>query len=195
MNISMLLDTQQCLTNYRQTHEDDAVNVRKCFDHFDKYNHSAFSRNNYQGHFTVSMFVLNKDCTKLITIEHETLQRTLQPGGHIEYNDTTLIHAATRELREEVPCINLNANTVVPFDHLFVAGLNPTDQGFRIFDIDIHVIPLSRKELEHVHFDVRFAFMLDDDSPDIQWTDLNDPKLQGMSTRTLQKLMDLQKTI
>ena len=104
---------------------------------------SFFSRANYMpGHITASSFVITPKGDFLLLIFHKTLQRWLQPGGHIEHEDTSLENAAARELLEET-------NIAPPFHCL---GL---------LDLDIHTIPKKKEQPEHLHFDMRFLFVSD----------------------------------
>ena len=102
---------------------------------------NAFQRDHFSpGHFTASAFVLSPDRQKLLLILHRKLQKWLQPGGHVELHDQSLWHAAQREVYEEV-------------------GVEIVEQNPEIFDLDIHVIPARKNELQHRHFDVRFLFV------------------------------------
>ncbi|MDR3125983.1 MAG: NUDIX domain-containing protein, partial [Candidatus Nomurabacteria bacterium] len=56
-------------------------------------------RKNFKGHFTASIFLLCKKTKRVLLLEHKALQTMLQPGGHIEPNETPL-QAALRELAE-----------------------------------------------------------------------------------------------
>ena len=104
---------------------------------------APFSRHQFQpGHFTASAFVLSADRSSLLLIHHAKLHRWLQPGGHVEPGDATLVDAATREVMEE--CL-LGAND------LELISSQP-------FDLDVHEIPARRDEPKHLHFDVRFLF-------------------------------------
>ena len=92
------------------------------------------------GHFTASAFVLSPDDQNLLLIFHSKLSLWLQPGGHIDATDTTLLEAAKREVLEEVGVL---------------AELHPEFPG--ILDLDVHTIAARREEPAHEHFDVRFA--------------------------------------
>jgi 8-oxo-dGTP pyrophosphatase MutT (NUDIX family) len=92
------------------------------------------------GHFTASAFVLCPERRRLLLIRHPKLGRWLQPGGHIELDDSSCQVAAAREVREETG----------------VAELQLLQPG--IFDVDVHLIPATRSEGAHAHFDVRYAF-------------------------------------
>jgi len=91
------------------------------------------------GHFTASGFILGGDGQSLLLIFHKKLQRWLQPGGHFELSDGDHVAAARREVAEEV-------------------GLEDVELVLPLYDLDVHVIPASSKEAQHLHFDLRVLF-------------------------------------
>jgi len=92
------------------------------------------------GHFTASGFILSPDNQQILLIFHSKLKLWLQPGGHIDATDKSLLAAAKREVLEEVG---------------LEATLHPSFPG--ILDVDIHTIPARKTEPAHEHFDVRYA--------------------------------------
>lgn len=121
-----------------------------------------FARGSFRpGHLTASTFVTHGDA--LLLIWHTKLERWLQPGGHVDPDDTHLQAAATRELREE-------------------AGI--ADARCRgLLDVDVHGIPANPKRGEpaHLHHDVRFWFEAESraatagsDAGDVRWVSLAD---------------------
>ncbi len=88
------------------------------------------------GHFTASAMVVTEDRQHVLLIEHPTLGLWLQPGGHIERDDLSPRHGATREVLEETGLTAQLSNT--------------------LFDIDIHEIPRRATTPAHQHFDLRF---------------------------------------
>jgi 8-oxo-dGTP pyrophosphatase MutT (NUDIX family) len=103
---------------------------------------APFARTSFHpGHFTASAFVLTPERDALLLVFHKKLKRWLQPGGHIEDADETLVDAARREVHEETG-IEVVASLSV--------GL---------FDIDVHPIPAFGAELAHEHFDLRVEFI------------------------------------
>lgn len=92
------------------------------------------------GHFTASAFVLSPERTELLLIHHRKLGLWLQPGGHVEEGDASVLDAARREVLEEVG----------------LGALELEREG--LFDVDVHAIPARRDALAHEHFDVRFLF-------------------------------------
>jgi 8-oxo-dGTP pyrophosphatase MutT (NUDIX family) len=106
--------------------------------------HDPFRRTEYDpGHFTASGFVLNPDGDRLLLIHHARLGIWVQPGGHVDPGDPSLLEAARREIVEETG----------------IARLHPVTEG--LVDIDIHRFEPSGDQPEHLHFDVRFAFVAD----------------------------------
>lgn len=103
----------------------------------------AFDRGHFvPGHFTASAFVLPPERDALLLIFHKKLSLWLQPGGHVEPGDASILAAARREVAEEVGLHDLS----------LIGG-----EG-ALFDIDIHPIPARIDEPAHEHFDVRFLF-------------------------------------
>ncbi len=101
-----------------------------------------FARSHFApGHFTASAFILSPDRKAVLLIHHHKLDRWLQPGGHLEPEDPSLLAAARREVQEEVGLVD------VAVGH----------EG--IFDVDVHEIPQWKSEVAHCHFDVRFLFV------------------------------------
>lgn len=92
------------------------------------------------GHLTASAFVLSPERDALLLVFHKKLEIWVQPGGHVEPLDPSLIAAARREVEEEV-------------------GLAfPVNEDAAIFDVDVHPIPARKDEPAHEHFDVRYCF-------------------------------------
>lgn len=103
----------------------------------------CWSRHYFEpGHFTASAFVLHPCEPSILLIKHRKLGFWLQPGGHIQSEDSTVEQAARRELTEETG----------------VSALTIIGREGSPFDIDIHEIPARPDEPAHLHFDLRFAF-------------------------------------
>jgi 8-oxo-dGTP pyrophosphatase MutT (NUDIX family) len=96
------------------------------------------------GHLTCSA-VLIDPWDRVLHIHHNTLDRWLRPGGHLEPQDTSLAQAALRELGEETGVATS-----------LVSPVNEADP----LDIDVHMIPANRftGEPAHWHFDLCYAF-------------------------------------
>jgi len=117
---------------------------------------SIVSRTDFIGHITVSAFVFSPDKKNVLLIYHKQLQKFLQPGGHIENSDVSLLDACRRELKEE---------TGLQDPLLF----NLTGHEIPI-DIDIHLIPANKRknEPEHLHYDFCFVFVAQSTEIEIQ---------------------------
>ncbi len=113
-----------------------------------------FSRTTFApGHFTASSFVLHPDQRAVLLILHAKLGFWMQPGGHFEAEDASLIAAARREVAEETGLAELRRWA--------------SSAPLGLLDVDIHTIPARRSEPEHLHFDLRFLFR----SPSAQLVD------------------------
>ena len=119
---------------------------------------NCFERTLLEGHITGSAWIVNQSMTKVLLSHHRKLDRWLQLGGHAD-GDGDILRVAQREAIEESGLTTLS---------------NPKNE---IFDIDIHTIPARKKEPEHLHYDVRFLFVADDneqlrisyESKNLQW--------------------------
>lgn len=118
----------------------------------------CFSRELLSGHFTASAFIVNQQKTQTLLLKHAKLNCWLQPGGHCD-GDPDVENVAIKEVLEETGLI-------------VEKSPNP-----EIFDIDIHTIPERKSVPEHLHYDVRFLFLVDendkiqisDESIDLKW--------------------------
>jgi 8-oxo-dGTP pyrophosphatase MutT (NUDIX family) len=103
---------------------------------------APFARTTFApGHFTASAFVLSPEKDAVVLVWHKKLQIWVQPGGHVEPTDTSLLAAARREAREEIGVELANPNRAP------------------LLDLDVHAIPARKDEPSHEHFDVRFLFL------------------------------------
>ena len=156
------------------------------FNSLFSYKKSIISRKNFFGHITASAILINQSFSKVLLINHKSLKKFIQPGGHIEKKDKTFSQAAIRELKEETGFVNILA---FPFN---------IDLPEVPFDIDVHTIPenKNKKEAEHLHFDLRYIFILLDDKQekvnkneltDMVWVPIKDLKNTPDLMRGLQK--------
>ncbi|NIM51912.1 MAG: NUDIX domain-containing protein [Gemmatimonadales bacterium] len=107
---------------------------------------APFSRTSYDlGHVTASALVLSSDGTQVLLVFHHRLQRWLQPGGHVESHDASIVAAAQREVREETGL------AVLPTTPLRLVG------------VDVHEIPSGHGEPAHLHHDLMVRCSADGD--------------------------------
>jgi len=123
----------------------------------------AHLRSQQKGHLTGSSFILDAERARVLLLHHARLDRWLQPGGHGE-GETDPREIALREAQEET-------------------GLEgPSPLGNGLFDVDVHPIPARPGEPEHLHLDLRYAFVaaagavprLSHESRSLRWFLLDD---------------------
>ena len=83
-------------------------------------------------HFTASALVVDEALERVCLVHHRKLDRWLQPGGHIEPTDETLLAAAMREVAEETSL------RTQPFFE-------------RPLDLDVHEFPEREGRRAHLH--------------------------------------------
>lgn len=93
------------------------------------------------GHVTASGLVLAPDRRAVLLVFHPRLRRWLQPGGHLEAGDRSVVDAARREVREETGI-------------LVEEAVRP-----HLVSVDVHEIPATPAEPAHRHHDLMFAFV------------------------------------
>ncbi len=102
----------------------------------------GFSRNHLPGHVTASAIVVSHSPGQVLLIRHPRLGRWVQPGGHIELFDGSVLDAARREFEEECG--------------LAILELPIADQ---VLDVDVQRYPASGRIAAHLHFDIRYLFV------------------------------------
>lgn len=124
----------------------------------------VFNRKNFTGHIVANTLVLNKDMTKVLCLFHNTLKMYLQPGGHVDEADKSVIEAAFRELEEET---GIKKYKLHPW-HL-------KNKDMPIY-IESHLIPenLKKGEGEHYHHDFMYAVIADDENVNLQLDEVSD---------------------
>jgi 8-oxo-dGTP pyrophosphatase MutT (NUDIX family) len=104
------------------------------------YPTDCFERSLLVGHVTGSAWITSPDRQRVVLIHHRKLDRWFQPGGHADGNhDVEAV--ARREAEEETGLTDL---------HL----VSP-----RIFDVDVHPIPARGEVPAHLHYDIRFQYI------------------------------------
>jgi 8-oxo-dGTP pyrophosphatase MutT (NUDIX family) len=111
--------------------------------------HRLDLRTTYPGHVTTSAIILSPDHRQTLLIDHITIGRWLQPGGHYE-DSPAFHHSAMREAEEETGVTGL---TLHPWHR----------QSDLPFVIDSHDVPgkVSRNEPPHIHHDLQYLFVAD----------------------------------
>jgi len=152
------------LNNYRTPFNTEAGYVTRT-QHFMLQHENCFHRNQYAGHLTGSVWVVNSTREKVLLLHHRKHNQWFQPGGHAD-GDTDILRVALREAQEET---GLSPEAIKPVDG-------------NIFDVDIHAIPASVRGPKHMHYDIRFLVEIDDSLPipgnneshEVLWVPLKD---------------------
>lgn len=131
-------------------------------------------------HITCSGLIFNKSFDKILLVFHKKLNFWVQPGGHLKKSDIDCQQAVYREVLEETGLSSLQ----------FISR--------KIFDIDIHKYePINKKNI-HIHYDLRFLMIADEnhaihisnESKNIGWFCIDDfVKNSAMSNKLKRKLL------
>lgn len=166
------------LANHRASDDEERAHLARMQELF-CLTGDVFARDHFvPGHFTASAFVLSPAGDALLLIHHAKLHRWLQPGGHVDPDDVSLLEAARREVREEVG----------------ISELELLGEG--AFDLDVHDIPALKGDPPHAHFDVRFLFRAPDlrfqagsDAKAARWVPLTEVNLE-ISDRSVMRAVE-----
>ena len=149
------MDIQATLISYLNQYISVYNNESDRLDPFRNFiiNSSAteiFNRKNFNGHITASAIIIDDQNRELLVIKHKTLDRWLQPGGHVDTTDKSILYAALREINEEVNIHKTELKLIAPFSLPDVP-----------FDMDSHLIPrnIHKNELPHYHHDFKYLFI------------------------------------
>jgi len=104
---------------------------------------NPLSRDTPEGHVTASCLAIHPIDASMVVLWHKKIGRWLQPGGHVEDSDPSVADASLRELCEETG-----------------AGVTDIQTFLGIIDVDVHPIPAHKDQPEHLHYDVRFGFVM-----------------------------------
>jgi 8-oxo-dGTP pyrophosphatase MutT (NUDIX family) len=154
-------DTLNSLLKHTPFDAEEAIFLTQTIKFVQK-NDDFWQRSNLAGHLTGSAWIVSPNRSKVLLIHHLKLDRWLQPGGHADATDDSLLQTARREAIEECGLQTL------------------TLEHSGIFDIDIHPIPAKGDVPAHLHYDIRYLFStLEDDTvfdsseiKGMQWVDL-----------------------
>lgn len=161
------MQIQTLFEKYIKLHPSEVDDLKLLSDQLNESD-DITSRKNFIGHVTASAFVINEHTKQVLLLEHKTLAKLLQPGGHIEPQDKTLLESTLREIEEET---GLQPSALVP------RPVTPRDQQVP-FDIDTHFIPENPKKGEpgHYHHDFRYVYTTKSSNVEIDPTESNNYK-------------------
>ncbi len=128
----------------------------------------------HKKHFTVTGYTVNPARTKMLLIHHKKLNKWLPAGGHLEENEVPH-EAAIREVFEET---GVRAEPIIEEEHDLHLKNEIDTQIPRPYALMYQIIPLSKKDIEHIHLDMVFALQANDldeisiehrEVHDVQW--------------------------
>ena len=175
--------------NYYPEEKDKLENLIKLVNNNINDSSNLFNRKNFEGHITASAFIYCIDERKLLLLEHKSLKKFLQPGGHVEIADDRVLDGAKREVLEETGLKNYNITSI--------------DDDVNIpFDIDTHFIPENDKKKEegHYHHDFRYLFTVDkiqdvnldyNESTGYKWIDIDELKNNEKFVLIIEKIENI----
>ncbi|WP_331758787.1 NUDIX domain-containing protein (plasmid) [Nocardia sp. NBC_01377] len=135
-------DISDTLSAYLESYPDEAAQLRTPMRLLGQGKNVA-SRRTFPLHVTVGALLVRNNA-EILLIEHLAYAITLQPGGHLEPTDVTLIDAAVRELAEETGVepgtVSLTSPTPVYVEY----GKVPARP--------------AKDEPEHYHLDIGYSF-------------------------------------
>lgn len=122
---------------------------------------NIFNRKNFTGHIVANSLIIHNN--KVLTIFHNSLKMYIQPGGHVDENDSSVLDAALREAEEET-----GINDLVLFEW-------HKQTQIPIF-IESHLIPenLKKQEKQHYHHDFMYVFKTNIKDVNLQISEVSD---------------------
>ena len=149
----------EALQSYTTKFKEEEIFIPRFLDLLKADN--CFQRNHLPGHVTGSSWIIDQEKSHVLLVHHAKLNKWLQPGGHAD-GDENIVRVASREAEEETGLTSLPLYST------------------SIFDLDIHKIPARPDFPEHLHYDIRFAFvasirdelLISNESHDLQWIGL-----------------------
>jgi adenosylhomocysteinase len=150
-----------------------------------------YDRNQSTEHITASALIIDPKERKILLLEHKTFKKYLQPGGHIEKDDNSILDAAVREAVEE---------TRIEKENLVNFSIHHTENI--PLDIDSHHIPENKAKGEpsHFHHDFRYLFFYNGsdeinpnthDAESVKWVHFSDLTKDNTFKNLLDKIRKL----
>lgn len=168
---------KELLSRYKLRYPSENKNVKETIE-FLYSTSNCFDRNNLNGHFTGSAWVLDESRKWVLMTNHYQLNAWLQLGGHAD-GRSDLQAVALCEAQEESGLSKFNV------------------LSDEIFDLDIHCIPKYKEVPSHIHYDIRFIFetkrnddrlVVSKESRDVSWIPL-DEVLNKNSEHSIERML------
>lgn len=172
----MIEEARRLLSNYQNSNSSQSDLCRDFLNFLERHKEFAFARENNEGHFTASAWLLNPAGNKALLMHHRKLDLWVQPGGHCD-SCLDLPKVALKEAMEEsgIDQIRLEESS--------------------IFDIDRHLIPPRGETPQHFHYDVRFLvraqhenFKKNEESKALEWISYDAKYLIAEAEESIQRM-------
>ena len=161
------MDIQEIFVSYLHVHPEERKNLQQLLEQLEQPD-DILSKKNFVGHITASAYILSENSGQVLLLEHKSLSKLLQPGGHLEPTDESLIEATLREIEEE---------TGLKPDGITLHSAIPNKPEVP-FDIDTHHIPknIKKNEPAHYHHDFRYLYTTKNNNVDFNPSESNNYK-------------------
>jgi len=186
------INVNDIFNTYIHTNPEESIALVQFTGFISKFSGTdLFDRKNFEGHITASAMIINAHDSTLLFIKHKALGRWLQPGGHVDEDDESILAAAIREVSEETGIEPQNLRLLPPAQ----------DEQVPI-DIDTHLIPAkpNKNEPAHYHHDFRYLFLYNgnnaivfntQEAMDVKWESLEMAEEDSGFERSIGKIRNL----
>lgn len=156
----LVVDMRHALAHAPRTTPEDRFEAWAWRALLDEDGPALLTRHAAPSHVTASAIVLSTDLRRTCLVMHHRLRAWVQPGGHLEPGDRTLVDAAAREVLEET-------------------GLRVSPHPDPVL-LSRHPAP-CRPGVVDWHLDLQYAVAVEertprgsDESPEVAWFDVDD---------------------
>ena len=112
---------------------------------------ALYDRKNFVGHLTAGALIVSRQTGCVLLLKHKQLGKWLQPGGHVEASDASVLDAAFREAREETGILR-------------VSPLSREIAGLDVLTVPGHV-KRGKYVPTHLHLSVSYLLSAPEDQP------------------------------
>ena len=142
-----MFDLKKFIEGYQAFDEREEASRQAFLYYLREFGENIWTRDNLNGHLTVSAWVVNPAGNKALMAFHNIYQSWAWLGGHAD-GDRNLLAAAQREVEEESGVKNLKVLSKLPFD-------------VEVLQVKGHV-KKGRQVAAHLHYNLTFLFEADE---------------------------------
>lgn len=159
------------INKYEPKNEQEIADI-KLINEAEKVCGEILTRNNKFGHLTSSVFVVNKDRTKVLCVYHNIYKSWSWIGGHAD-GDDDLLYVAEKELKEETSLE----------EFVFVSNVPLTVDALTVFGHTRKGEYVSA----HLHYNVTFLVEADEKS----YTHIQEDENSGVAWIEFEKFLEV----